>query len=503
MIVPRWEWRTFQAPFGEAERVLASLTPDREERSDERYLLSLDSDASIKVRDRRVDVKRRLAVDEHGLEQWLPILKSAWPLSGDEAREVLSAAGQPAELVTRHAYEPQEFLDELVTPNSSLLALPVSKHRRHYAFRGCMTELSELRVGEQVARTLAIESEDRAGVLAAVAALGLDERPVVCVAAGLKALVGFRGQRFAVIDVGTNSVKFHVASQRGDGSWEQVADRAEVTRLGEELERTGRLGVAPSERTIAAIAGMAAEAREHGAREIAVVGTAALRIASDAAEFVAALRDRTGLTVEVLSGEDEARLAFEAARAGVAVDGRLVVFDTGGGSSQFSIFDGARFSVNVGAVSVTERFGLRDVVSAERLATVLTALAGDLGALAGHPAPDAVIGMGGAVTNLAAISLSLATYDPDVIQGTVLRVEEIDRQLARLRTLTTAQRREIVGLQPNRAEVILAGACIVRTVLAQLGCDALTVSDRGLRHGVLAERFGRAQAGPVPDLSRR
>src|ERR1700760_939085 len=88
MIVPRWEWRTFQAPFGEAEHVLAGLTPDREEYSDERYLLSLNSDASIKVRDQLVDVKRRLAVDEHGLEQWLPVLKSAWPLDGDATREV-------------------------------------------------------------------------------------------------------------------------------------------------------------------------------------------------------------------------------------------------------------------------------------------------------------------------------------------------------------------------------------------------------------------------------
>ena len=97
--------------------------------------------------------------------------------------------------------------------------------------------------------------------------------------------------------------------------------------------------------------------------------------------------------------------------------------------------------------------------------------------------------MGGAVTNLAAVQHGLAEYDADVVQGTVLDLAEIDRQIELYRTRTADQRREIVGLQPKRAEVILAGACIVRTVLTKLGRDSLTVSDRGLRHGLLVERF--------------
>jgi exopolyphosphatase/guanosine-5'-triphosphate,3'-diphosphate pyrophosphatase len=102
-----------------------------------------------------------------------------------------------------------------------------------------------------------------------------------------------------------------------------------------------------------------------------------------------------------------------------------------------------------------------------------------------------MVAMGGANTNLAAVKHELASYDPDVVQGTVLDCHEIDRQIELYRTRTADQRREIVGLQPNRAEVILAGACIVRTVLAKLGRDSLTVSDRALRHGLLVERFGR------------
>ena len=102
-----------------------------------------------------------------------------------------------------------------------------------------------------------------------------------------------------------------------------------------------------------------------------------------------------------------------------------------------------------------------------------------------------LVGIGGAVTNLAAVEHGLETYDPNVVRGTVLDRAEVDRQLELYRTRTADQRREIPGLQPKRAEVILAGACVVRTVLEKLGRDSLTVSDRGLRHGLLRERFGR------------
>jgi exopolyphosphatase / guanosine-5'-triphosphate,3'-diphosphate pyrophosphatase len=98
--------------------------------------------------------------------------------------------------------------------------------------------------------------------------------------------------------------------------------------------------------------------------------------------------------------------------------------------------------------------------------------------------------MGGAVTNLTAVYHRLATYEPEVVQGTVLNRDEIDRQIEMYRTQDADARRSIVGLQPKRADVILAGACIVRAVMGKLGQHTLTVSDRGLRHGLLRERFG-------------
>jgi exopolyphosphatase/guanosine-5'-triphosphate,3'-diphosphate pyrophosphatase len=342
-------------------------------------------------------------------------------------------------------------------------------------------------------RTVAVESEDPQRVVGAVGSLGLPLAPNTCMARGLKALVG---RRFAVIDAGTNSVKFYVADRQDDGSWTTVVERSEVTRLGEGLDKTGRLGAEPVGRTVDAIAAMVEEARCLGADDIAAAGTAGLRIAPNRDELLDAVRERTGVRVEVVPGEEEARLAYLATRAALGLrDQALTDFDTGGGSSQFTFGHGdhvdEQFSVPVGAVRFTEQFELDGPVDDPRLAGALDAISSELEQLDGRPAPDALVGMGGAVTNLAAVKHDLAEYDPEVVRGTLLERAEVERQVEVYRTRTADERREIVGLQPKRAEVILAGACIVLTVMRKLDVPSLTVSDRGLRHGLMAERFRR------------
>jgi exopolyphosphatase/guanosine-5'-triphosphate,3'-diphosphate pyrophosphatase len=475
-VVPRWEWRTFGDDLASAQARLGD--PERVEESDERYILSTVSDASVKLRDGRFDVKELLEVDDDGLEQWRPVLKAEFPLAAEDAGTISAALGMPI-------------------AGAAATALNVHKRRAHHTVGGCRAEATELHTHAGMVRTLAVEGEEPAHVIEMVRRLGLGlaDRPNMCVARGLKALIGFGPERYAVIDVGTNSVKLHIGERRADGRFRTVADRAAVTRLGEGLDTTGRLGATAVARTADAIADMAREAEDDRVREIAAVGTAGLRIAPNAADLVAAVRERRGVTVEVLPAEEEARLAYVATTAALGPrPGALVVFDTGGGSSQFT-FGGAgqveeRFSVDVGAVRFTERYGLAHAVDQATVDTALAALADELGRLAGRPAPDAVVGMGGAVTNLAAMHHGLRAYDPEVVQGTALDVAEIDRQIAVLAGRDADARRSIPGLQPARAEVILAGACIVRTVLTTLGRDALTVSDRGLRHGLLAERFG-------------
>ena len=493
-IVPRWEWRTFGEPLDTADAVLAGFDIKSDHDSDETYLLSVHSDPSVKIRDGLMDVKHLRQVDDAGLELWLPVMKAQFPINADDVAAVLTTLAVDVPALGREQYELDELIGELIEPNPDLHAAAVHKRRWRYVIDECMVEMTEIATGGSATRTVAVESPDTELVAATVAKLGLQDRRNVCVGRGLKAMIGFGTQVFGVIDVGTNSVKFHLAQRQAEGAARVVVDRAEVTRLGEGLDETGELTEPAIQRTVDAIVGMVDEARSHDAAAIAAVGTAGLRIAPNRQTLLEAVKARAGIDVEVISGEEEGRLAYVAATSALPLArGNLVVFDSGGGSTQFTFGEGSRvderFSVDVGAVRFAERFGLAGAVERDAVDAALTAIAGDLTRLDGRERPAAVIGMGGTVTNLTAVKHGLAKYDPDIVHGTVLDLGEIDREIELYRTLDAEQRRTIPGLQPARAEVILAGACVVRTILTKLGHDSLTVSDRGLRHGVFLERF--------------
>lgn len=495
MTTGRWEWRRFGPGAEQAESHLVGRAPNSVEESDETYLLSATSAASVKVRDGLLDVKRLVHVSDEGLEQWMPLAKDPFPVTAATLGAALAELGLEISLI-REAYTLAALLDDVVAPCPDLHALAVHKTRRRLTLSGCMAELTDAHAAGRTARTVAVESEDHDLVLATLSRLGLRPRPNVSVPLGLKRLLDIGPRRNAVIDVGTSSVKFHLAERSEDGSWRPLVDRAVVTRLGEGLRDTGELQPAPAERTLAAIAGMVDEAQAAEVEEIVAVGTAGLRAATNSAQFVESVATRCGVHIDVISGDEEARLAFLAATAGLErVEGSLVVFETGGGSTQLTFGHDGRideqFSVPVGAVRYTEQFGLDRAVDEATLAAAFRSIAADLSSLDDRPTPSALVALGGAVTNLAAVSHGLATYDAEVVQGSVLDVEEIDRLIERFRTHEAEERRTIVGLQPARAEVILAGALVVRTVLAKLGRDAFTVSDRGLRHRLLVERFGR------------
>ena len=300
--------------------------------------------------------------------------------------------------------------------------------------------------------------------------------------------------RYAVIDVGTNSVKFNISDRRPDGAWQTLVDRAEITRLGEGLDKTGDISPDSMERTVSAIVGMVSEAREAGVTAMAAVGTMGLRTAHNSQQFIDMVEQRCGVRIETIPGTEEGRLAYLAVKAGLGLaEGTLVIFDTGGGSTQFTFGSGSnvdeQFSLNVGAVRFTEKFGLAGMVSQEQLKLAQDAIASEFTRIDGRLSPDALVGMGGAITNIAAVKHQMAKYDPDVIQGSVIEQSEVERQIEMYRAKSLEERRAIVGLQPKRADVILAGTCIVKIVMDKLGKDTLSVSDRGLRHGLLIARF--------------
>ena len=492
-IVPRWEWRTFGDPFVAVEELVADQEPQRARTSDELYFVSAHTDASVKVRDGLMDVKHLLRVNDEGLELWVPVLKSGFPLSHDDATTVRTTLGI-AGAVTGPSATLEDLVAELTSPGPDVRTVEVHKRRAHYEIDECTVELTELTADHATAHTCSVESPDPSRVAAMVRRLGLAERPNVCVARGLKALVGFDTRRYAVIDVGTNSVKFHVGERHADVSMRTIVDRAHITRLGEGQGDDGMLAAAAIARTVEAIAAMVDEARRDGPLDIVAVGTAGLRRAPNRAALVDAVHTRSAVTVEVISGEEEARLAYLAATSALpSARGSLVVFDSGGGSTQFTFGRddqvGEQFSVDVGAVRIAERFGLEAAVSTATLDQALDALTSELDRLDGRPRPDAIVAIGGTATNLAAVKHGLARYEPDLAHGTILDIAELERQIELYRTRSADERRDIVGLQPARAEVILAGACIVRTILTKLGHESMTVSDRGLRHGVVIERF--------------
>jgi exopolyphosphatase/guanosine-5'-triphosphate,3'-diphosphate pyrophosphatase len=299
----------------------------------------------------------------------------------------------------------------------------------------------------------------------------------------------------AVIDIGTNSIKMYVAAVR-DGRPDVLGDFTEVTRLGEGLHEAGKLSAEATARTVETIDSFRAKAVGLGAETIVAVGTMALRAAGNASDFTDAVRERCGLDVEVVPGEEEARLSYLAVLSGLgARDGRVVVFDTGGGSTEFIFGEGEeireRFSLDVGSRRPTEEFCKSDPVTDSELAAMVAYLEGEFGRL--RPGVESLVGMGGTVTSLGAVHHQMEVYDPDVIQGSVLTLSEVERQAEMFRARTIAQRREVVGLMPKRADVILAGAAIVMTVMRRLGASELTISDRGLRHGLFYDRFVRGE----------
>jgi exopolyphosphatase/guanosine-5'-triphosphate,3'-diphosphate pyrophosphatase len=219
-----------------------------------------------------------------------------------------------------------------------------------------------------------------------------------------------------------------------------------------------------------------------------------MRMARNRDAVLVAIKERVGLDVEVLPGDEEARLAYLAAVSSLpSREGAMLVFDTGGGSSQFTFGQGIRveerFSVNVGAVRYMEKFSLDRAVTPDVIRAVAQSLAPDLARLDGHTEKRALIGIGGGITTMAAVTHGMTTYDPNVIQGTVLTRSEIDRQVDLYASMDARDRRMLAGMPPAREDIILAGACIIRAILEKMNAGSVTVTNRGLRHGVLADRF--------------
>lgn len=303
----------------------------------------------------------------------------------------------------------------------------------------------------------------------------------------------------AAIDVGTNSVLLLVAEARA-GTVSAVEERAEITRLGKDVDDQGHLRADAIERTVSVLRAYAARAQELGATRIAAVATSAARDAGNGEDFLSAATDALGARPDIVSGRREADLTFRGALMGLDPEGPVAVFDVGGGSTELIVQVGPlsdAASLDIGAVRLTERFIKHDPPLAEELSALRAFVAHALKDgpnLRGRP----LVGVAGTVTTLAAISHELEPYRPGALHGTVLASETVTELVARLASMKLEARQEVAGLAPKRADVIVAGAIIVEQVCAHARADRLLVSERGVRWGLAAELLAEGPEVPQP-----
>lgn len=301
--------------------------------------------------------------------------------------------------------------------------------------------------------------------------------------------------RYAAIDVGTNSVLLLVADRSADGRFVAVEERAEITRLGKGVDQSQRLAPDAIKMTLDVLERYARDARELGAQAIVCSATSAARDASNGREFLDGARRRAGLDVEIISGDEEARLSFASAFADFGGQQPLVVLDIGGGSTEFIYGDAAgeisfRRSFDVGSVRLTERHVRNDPPSAAEIEALDSMLRETFGQLPPPPPSFKLVGVAGTATTLYAVARRIDPYDPNVVHGGVLTLDEVTPTLQRLASLPNDLRKTLPGLQPKRSDVIVAGALIFRAAMRAVHVKEATISDRGLRWGLLADRFG-------------
>jgi exopolyphosphatase/guanosine-5'-triphosphate,3'-diphosphate pyrophosphatase len=305
---------------------------------------------------------------------------------------------------------------------------------------------------------------------------------------------------FATIDVGTNTALLLVARAEPSGALTVLENRAEITRLGRGIGQGnggGALGDEGIARTLEALRGYAALARRHGAR-VAAVGTEALRRAPNGADFLGPAAEILGAPVEVIDGAREAALTFRAAVASFPAEahaGPMIVVDIGGGSTEIVL--AARGtptwsrSLPLGSVRLTEKHVRHDPPEAGERDAIAREVDVALGAVPWPEAGALLVGVAGTVTSLAAMAMRLGSYDPARVHGYDLTLDALDGEIERLATASQAERERFVGLDPKRADVILAGALLLRRIAAAARASAIRVSDRGIRWGLLHELVER------------
>ena len=298
--------------------------------------------------------------------------------------------------------------------------------------------------------------------------------------------------RKAIIDVGSNSIKLLICDISPDNTVQSILDENEVTRLGQGLRETGQISPEAMARGSRDIANFAKKARDMAADEIICVGTMALRNAKNSGEFVQLVNETCGIDIKIISGEEEARLAHMAALSGLSLQGgNYAIFDIGGGSTEFIFGQNNQAtnscSINLGSLLLTEKYFKHDPVRQADIDAAMAEISSMISPVTGGTTQ--LVGIGGNVITMGAVKHKIE-YTPSVIHGSTLTLADVEEQIETYRLRNLEERRKITGLAPQRADIILAGAYIVKAIIQHLGVDSLTISVRGLRYGVAYGNIG-------------
>ncbi|MFH8588236.1 Ppx/GppA phosphatase family protein [Streptomyces celluloflavus] len=324
-------------------------------------------------------------------------------------------------------------------------------------------------------------------------------------------------KRVAAIDCGTNSIRLLVADvDPGTGELRELDRRMEIVRLGQGVDRTGRLAPEALERTFAACREYAAVIKGLGAEKIRFVATSASRDAENRAEFVDGVLEILGVEPEVITGDQEAEFSFTGATKELAgrTDLKLpyLVVDIGGGSTEF-VLGGrsvrAARSVDVGCVRMTERHLLRDgEISDPPTPGQITAIKADIGAALDQaeetvPLSEAatLVGLAGSVTTVAAIALGLGHYDSAAIHHSRISLAKVREITGDLLTSTHAERAANPVMHPGRVDVIAAGALVLLSIMERVGAEEVVVSEHDILDGI-AHKAAEEPAAPGAAAAR-
>jgi exopolyphosphatase/guanosine-5'-triphosphate,3'-diphosphate pyrophosphatase len=321
----------------------------------------------------------------------------------------------------------------------------------------------------------------------------------------------------AGIDIGTNTIRLLVTAT-SDTSHQELFSGRTITRLGHGLDRTGALAPDAQERTLKALEVFAAIIASHSVERMSAVGTSALRNSVNAAEFIAGAKQRAGIDITVISGEEEAQLTLMGVRralsqvssAGADPLASALVIDIGGGSTELIVTRQGGIasleSLPLGAVYLTERFVQHDPPIIDELDVLRRTVRAELNAWeygslkkAGIRPTDfaTCAGTAGTITTVAAIDQELKEYDPGRINGYVLSRSSLDSMLAMLSVTTLSARKMITGLERGREDIILAGAIIAQEIMDRCGTREMLVSDWGLREGIVFDLYEKLRNAKV------